>query len=130
MGKTREKIRVHRVEVAFSDSEMEQIELKKTAYRMNTSDLIRWALFEKEITIAINEDDITESLTVLLTEFGRIGNNMNQIAHFLNAGGTLTNEMVLDLHESINDLKDLGHQLTKLYSEHYGNSKTHLKQKR
>ena len=130
MKKIREKIRTHRVEVAFSDSEMKQLEMKKEVYRMNTSDLISWALFEKDLTITVNEDDMSDRLKTLLGEFGKIGSNMNQIAHHLNSGGVLTEGIVLELHESINNLRHLGHELTDQYSKHYGNSQTHIKQKR
>ena len=127
MDKGRNDHREYKLSFRVTDLEMKQIENKCRLYGMSVSELIRWSLFEKEITIHSYEEDMTDLLKKILGELGYIGNNLNQIARYLNSGGILTGEVLRKGRGAITKLHMTGEKLAAQFEEHYGNGKTHIK---
>ena len=63
-------------------------------------------------------------LRKLTGEIGKIGSNLNQIAHHLNSGGIRSQEIQDEVQECISELFDLRKQLLKIAGENYGDIKT------
>lgn len=78
----------------------------------------------KEETVA----DIPE-LKQLLGEFGKIGSNLNQIAHYFNGGGTRSREIYDGLQKAISQIYQMKFDVEKMGGEFRGYSKTRIDQK-
>ena len=61
-----------------------------------------------EIVADINE------IKILTAEFGRIGNNLNQIAKYFNSGGTRSLAMEDEIHECIIQLFELNNEVLRM----------------
>lgn len=70
--------------------------------------------------------DIDE-LRKLTTEFGRVGNNLNQIAKYFNMGGIRSQAMQDEIHESITQLFSLREEVLRLAGDYHSNIETHRK---
>lgn len=70
--------------------------------------------------------DIGE-LRKLTTEFGKIGNNLNQIAKYFHMGGIRSQTMQDEIHECISQLYSLRDEVLRLAGDYHGNIETHRK---
>ena len=114
------------IKVRFTDNELAKLKDQAELHHMNTSELIRWALFDKGVTLHVNESDLIDNLEKILAQYGKIGSNLNQIARYLNEGGVLSDQLKNEIRSMISDLYNINTTLTKKFEEHYGNSKTHF----
>jgi hypothetical protein len=62
-----------------------------------------------------------DGLDKLLAQYGRIGNNLNQIARWLNNGGSLDRELCRTLRLCLGELNTLKFDTIKLISNACGN---------
>lgn len=72
--------------------------------------------------------DVPE-LKQLLGEFGKIGSNLNQIAHYFNGGGTRSREIYDGLQKAISQIYQMKFEVEKMGGEFRGYSKTRIDQK-
>ena len=70
--------------------------------------------------------DLSE-LRPVVTEFSRIGNNLNQIAKYYNGGGIESQEMESEIRRCIKQLFQLREDLMKLEGKINGSIKAYLK---
>ena len=70
--------------------------------------------------------DIPE-LKKLINEFGRIGNNLNQIARYFNQGGIHSQEMQKSIRQCIAEIYEMKYEVTKMAGDFHGNTETHRK---
>ena len=68
-----------------------------------------------------------EELRKLTTEFGRVGNNLNQIAKYFNMGGIRSQAMQDEIHECITQLFSLREEVLRLAGDYHSNIEAHLK---
>ena len=68
-----------------------------------------------------------EELRKLTTEFGRVGNNLNQIAKYFNMGGIRSQAMQDEIHECITQLFSLREEVLRLAGDYHSNIKAHRK---
>lgn len=68
-----------------------------------------------------------EELRKLTTEFGRIGNNLNQIAKYFHMGGIRSQAMQDEIHECIMQLFSLRDEVLRLAGDYHGNIETYRK---
>ena len=66
-----------------------------------------------------------EGLDKLIAQYGRIGNNLNQIARWLNGGGYMDRELSHSLRYALGELNRLKYDSLKIVSNYYGNHQTH-----
>ncbi|MBR1629010.1 MAG: plasmid mobilization relaxosome protein MobC [Lachnospiraceae bacterium] len=59
-----------------------------------------------------------EYIKPILVELGKIGSNLNQIARFLNSGGSLTDNLKHDIHLCIEELRQARQELTSSLEHH------------
>ncbi|NCB93666.1 MAG: plasmid mobilization relaxosome protein MobC [Clostridia bacterium] len=117
MKKTRNKIdlehtriislRLTNYELDFLDSNAEKMHYTRSEY-LRELILNRPIEYKYEIVADINE------LKILTTEFGRIGNNLNQIAKYFNTGGNRSLAMEDEIHECIHQLFILRKQVLRM----------------
>lgn len=68
--------------------------------------------------------DSTELLR-LLGDMGKIGSNLNQIAHHLNSGLPFYESMKKDVYRSIADIAEIRNNIRKVTGEYRGDNQTH-----
>lgn len=81
--------------------------------------------------ITVKQEIIAEipELKKLIADFGKIGSNLNQIAHHYNGGGARSREMFDRTQQAIAELYAMKYEIEKLGGEFRGYSKTRLNKK-
>ena len=104
-----------RIESFLTRAEKEIFDSQLSLYGLSQAELIRWSLFNKEISF--RSDDVTGGniLKSILAEYGKTGSNLNQIAHHLNGGGELTADTLYEIRKELSALSDLSGKLLKIY---------------
>ena len=68
--------------------------------------------------------DVPE-LKKLISEFGKIGSNLNQIAKYFNQGGIHSQEMRTAINQCITELYEMKYKVTKMAGNFHGDTETH-----
>ena len=82
--------------------------------------------------ITLNQEIVAEvpELKRLIAEFGKIGSNLNQIAHYYNGGGVRSMEMYERTQRAISQLFAMKYEVERMGGEFRGYSKTQSNKKR
>jgi len=92
---------------------------------LSRSEYVRKLLFEKQINHQIEVVADMNDLRKLVSEYGKIGANLNQIAKHFNSGGSQSRAIENEIHQCITDLFLLRKEVLKLAGGMNGNRKTH-----
>ena len=81
----------------------------------------------KKGKVVVRQEIIAEVplLKSLIGEFGKIGSNLNQIAHYYNGGGSRSREMYENIERAISELYQMKFEVEKLGGEVYGHTQAH-----
>ena len=116
--KTDDELRRNRI-VTTRFTEMEYDRLEETAKQARTTvakyvhDLAVGGKVAVEYRIMPRSEDVRP----LLAQIGKIGSNLNQIARFLNEGGSMSNGLKKDIHECIDALHEARKELAGLWEQ-------------
>ena len=117
------------VKVRLTREEKEAFDEKCRTLRMNHSDYLRSAIFYGQIRAKIYVNGMTEDtfdvIARLNAAYGRIGNNLNQIALKLNSGTPANDTLREALKNALSDLVKLRYETQKRMGEYYGYHKTY-----
>lgn len=100
----------------------EVLQAEATSADMTLSDYVRKLLtsrkpiIKKRIEIVFNDPEILQ----IFRNLGACGNNLNQIAAYLNDRGTMTNQMWKDIKECISELYEMRDTLKEMAGEYHG----------
>lgn len=100
----------------------EVLQAEATSADMTLSDYVRKLLtirkpiIKKRIEIVFNDPEILQ----IFRNLGACGNNLNQIAAYLNDRGTMTNQMWKDIKECISELYEMRDTLKEMVGEYHG----------
>lgn len=97
--KQSELLHPHFVAVRLSDIEIELLDQNASILGVSRSEYLRKLLIEKEICNRIEIVADIKILRKLVSEYGKIGSNLNQIARYLTVAETV---LVLSKKKSIN----------------------------
>lgn len=86
-------IKTKDVHLRMSETEYEILSERSIATNMTISDFIRNALNTQNVIIKYELTADVPEIKKLIGEFGKIGNNLNQIARYFNQGGIISSEM-------------------------------------
>ena len=86
-------IKTKDVHLRMSETEYEILSERAIATNMTISDFIRNALNTQNVIIKYELTADVPEIKKLIGEFGKIGNNLNQIARYFNQGGIISSEM-------------------------------------
>ena len=92
---------------------------------LSRSEYLRKLLLEKQINHQIEVVADMNDLRKLVSEYGKIGSNLNQIAKHFNSGGSQSRAIENEIHQCITDLFLLRKEVLKLAGGMNGNRKTH-----
>ena len=114
--KTDDELKRNRI-VTTRFTEMEYNTLEETAKQAKTTvaKYVHDLAVEGKVVIEYRIMPRSEDARPLLTQIGKIGSNLNQIARFLNEGGTASNGLKKDIHECIDALHDMRKDLSELW---------------
>lgn len=112
--KIEEEKRKHCIKSYLNDEEFQYFKIQMELLGLNQTELIRWSLFNREINFDVAGAEKNEERKQILYELGKIGNNLNQIAHHLNDGSEINGNVLSGISENINLLHDT---MMKIYKE-------------
>lgn len=118
--KNAETMHPHFVAVRLSDVELELMDYGASALNISRSEFLRKLLVEKEIQNRIEIVADMEILRKLVSEYGKIGSNLNQIAKYFNSGGERSLAIESEIHQCIADLFRLRKEVLKMAGEKNG----------
>ena len=78
----------HFVAVRLTDVELNLLDQGATCFSISRSEYLKKLLLEKQINHQIEVVADMNDLRKLVSEYGKIGSNLNQIAKHFNSGGT------------------------------------------
>ena len=78
----------HFVAVRLTDVELNLLDQGATCFSISRSEYLRKLLLEKQINHQIEVVADMNDLRKLVSEYGKIGSNLNQIARYFNTGGS------------------------------------------
>lgn len=100
----------------------EVLQTETVSADMTLSDYVRKLLtsrkpiIKKRIEVVFNDPEILQ----IFRNLGACGNNLNQIAAYLNDSGTMTNQMWKDIKECISELYEMRDTLKEMVGEYHG----------
>jgi len=115
----------HHVNLRLTDTQYAIIADAAEQADLSLSEYIRAQMLKGKV-IAKYEivTDIPE-LKRLIAEFGRIGNNLNQIARYFNQGGIHSQEMRKAIQQCLTGIYEMKYEVTKMAGDFHGNTETH-----
>lgn len=111
--------------VRLTDVELNLLDQGAACFSISRSEYLRKLLLEKQIHHQIEVVANMDELRKLVSEYGKIGSNLNQIARHFNTGGSQSRAIENEIHQCITDLFLLRKEVLKLAGGLNGNRKTH-----
>ena len=111
--------------VRLSDIEIELLDQNASILGVSRSEYLRKLLIEKEICNRIEIVADIKILRKLVSEYGKIGSNLNQIARYFNSGGDRSRAVEEEIRQCISALFLLRKKVLRMAGETNGNLKTY-----
>ena len=110
----------------------EYLDWKREAELLNVSmaEYVRQMVRMGSINFVIKEEVDISGIREIMAEYGKIGSNINQIAHSLNAGEAWSRNLLCFLNRQLDALDAMHLLLMEAVRKHNGNSKTYRQPKR
>ena len=117
------------VKTRLSEEEYRAFQERCKASGLSQSEYLRKAITGTKVETVIRlggiNQEFLDSLNVTNREIIRVGTNLNQIAHSLNAGGELSIPVLREIYDCIGELTDLRFFLLKKVGDALGNDQTY-----
>ena len=98
----------------FTDVEYEVITENTKNAKRPLAEYVRLQAMNKKVTAKYEIVADVPELKKLITEFGRIGNNLNQIAKYFNQGNPQSQEMLQSLRQYMAQLYEMKYEVMKM----------------
>ena len=122
-NKDKELNHKHFIGVRLTDAELNLLDQGAACFSISRSEYVRKLLLEKQIYHQVEVVADMNDLKKLVSEYGKIGSNLNQIARY--TGGSRSLAVENEIHQCIADLFQLRKEVLKLAGGKNGNRKTH-----
>lgn len=134
----------HRIYLRLTDTEYEIVSANAKDANLSLAEYVRKQVMNQKITIKYEIVADLPELKKLISEFGKIGSNLNQIARHFNSGGIHSQEMRKSINQNLARIYEMKYEVLKLagdfsaiadqYPElskggRYGNPETYSEQK-
>ena len=110
------------VHLRMNETEYEILLERATATNMTVSDFIRNALVNQKVIIKYEITADVPEIKKLISEFGKIGSNLNQIARYFNQGGIISSEMRKEIKKSLRDIYEMKYEVMKMTGDFRGSN--------
>jgi Bacterial mobilisation protein (MobC). len=111
----------HFIGLRLTDVELDLLGQGAACLSISRSEYLRKLLLEKQINHQIEVVADMNDLRKLVSEYGKIGSNLNQIAKHFNSGGSQSRAIENEIHQCITDLFLLRKEVLKLTGGMNGN---------
>ena len=117
------------VGVRFDQETYDRIEAAARAADLSISEYIRRMVVKGKVIV--HQEVVAEvpMLKKLIGEFGKIGSNLNQIAHHYNGGGVRSREMYERTQRAISELYAMKYEVERMGGEFRGYSEAYRRKK-
>ena len=118
------------VTIRFDQETYDKIEVSARAANLSVSEYIRRMVIKGKIVV--RQEIIAEvpMLKKLIAEFGKIGSNLNQIAHHYNGGGARSVAMYDRTMRAISELYSMKYEVERMGGEFRGYSLAYSRKKK
>ena len=120
---------IYRVTVRFNKDSYEKLLAMSKAANLSAAELIRQMVFKGKVNVKQEVVAEIPMLKKLIADFGKIGSNLNQIAHHYNGGGVRTREMYERTQRAISELYAMKYEVEKMGGEFRGYSEAYRRKK-
>ena len=117
------------VGVRFDQATYDRIEAAARAADLSVSEYIRRMVIKGKVTVRQEIVAEVPMLKKLIGDFGKIGSNLNQIAHHYNGGGVRSREMYERTQRAISELYAMKYEVEKMGGEFRGYSEAYRRKK-
>ena len=87
---------------------------------MTVSEFIRNALNTQNVIIKYEITADVSEIKQLISQFGKIGNNLNQIARYFNQGGIISSEMKKEIRKALRDIYEMKYEVMRMAGDFRG----------
>ena len=127
IGRNKDNQRTHIICLRLTDLELSVLEDRAEKCRMTRSDFIRNLILNRKLTPKYQIVIDSEEIKGLLSQYGKIGSNLNQIARHFNSGGEHSLAMREEIERAIAELYALRKEVLRLAGDYSGSYQTHKK---
>ena len=120
---------IYRVTVRFNKDSYEKLLAMAKAANLSAAELIRQMVFKGKVNVKQEVVAEVPMLKKLMADFGKIGSNLNQIAHHYNGGGVRSREMYERTQRAISELYAMKYEVEKMGGEFRGYSEAYRRKK-
>ena len=121
--------REHVIKTRLDDEEYDSFIRQCETYEISQSEMIRKAIFGMEIHPVIKVNAVSPELldvfNELIRQIVKVGTNLNQIAHRLNAGGSASDSAFKEIRKCSGELTDLKYEILKKAGDAIGHDQTY-----
>ena len=121
---------IYRITVRFTKKDYDKVVSMAEAANLSVAEAIRRMVLKGKITVRQEVVAEVPMLKTLIGQFGKIGSNLNQIAHHFNAGGVHSREMYEYTQRAISELYAMKYEVERMGGEFFrGYSQAHRREK-
>ena len=110
------------VHLRMNETEYDLLAKRAKANSMTVSDFVRNALVNQKVIIKYEITADVPEINKLISEFGKIGSNLNQIARYFNQGGILSSEMRNEIRKSLRNIYEMKYEVMKMAGDFRGSN--------
>ena len=108
------------VHLRMSKTEYEILLERANTSNMTVSDFIRNALDNQNVIIKYEIIADVPEIKKLISECGKIGSNLNQIARYFNQGGIISSEMRTEIKKTLRDIYEIKYEVMRMTGDFRG----------
>lgn len=108
------------VHLRMNETEYTLLIERARASDMTVSEFVRNALNNQNVIIKYEITADVPEIKQLISQFGKIGNNLNQIARYFNQGGIISSEMKKEIRKALRDIYEMKYEVGKMVREFRG----------
>ena len=125
--KQKELKRNHHIMLRLNDTEYDIVTENAQTANLPVAEYARKQIMNQRITLKYEVVADVPELKKLISEFGKIGSNLNQIAKYFNQGGILSQEMRGEINKRLRDLYEMKYKVMEMAGDFHGNTETYSK---
>ena len=108
------------VHLRMNETEYALLIERARASNMTVSEFVRNALNNQNVIIKYEITADVPEIKQLISQFGKIGNNLNQIARYFNQSGIISSEMKKEIRKALRDIYEMKYDVGKMVREFRG----------
>lgn len=108
------------VHLRMNETEYTLLIERARASDMTVSEFVRNALNNQNVIIKYEITADVPEIKQLISQFGKIGNNLNQIARYFNQSGIISSEMKKEIRKALRDIYEIKYEVEKMVREFRG----------